>query len=344
MLREVKSNRTGSRIITLTGVSTAGTPSITTGLGDVAALSDINTGRALLTVKNPFRLTPMAFATNSTNGISNGYTTIQQPAVNQVEFDTLGAAGAGNDNDWMGMIYGFDCADLGKTKQQSVAFSKDAGRMIFGRIDSSGVVQVGKTDFACTLGATGIFTITFKRPFAKGCNPVVLVTPFSTTSRQPNVTRASTTAAGTTVAIRDSNTGSNANDGFNIVVFGQDSVGEQGLRKTPLLNSQRKPRIIGCRFNAHTGNPTVSIGASEINLVTRTGAGVYAVTFKDAFKREPIIITTMYTTAQQRRCQVSAQSTTGFTARVYDAAASASDSTADFVQCFIIGSDDATEY
>lgn len=345
MLREIKNSFVGARLIPYSWSTTGGAAAVLdTGKADFRG-SAISAAAGLfqyaLLVPAPYRGAAArgAVAVGQNCWWTGGFTINSEP-LGQVGNTTypitqylLNGSAVADNGQADGLICVWDGGDVVRRSPQIVTCSQDRTRLIWGSISSSGTVPVGGTDFSVSKTGTGDYTVTFKRAFGRA--PRVFVTPVKTTGEATSRV-VSRTAASARVVVFD-NTNTAADTAFWIVVVGTDSSAETRRLFAPILNSQRKPRLVAGSF---TDTPTAVVGNGDFT-VAKNGTGDYTVTFTDAFKRAPAVLACSSSTS---RCvQIHTVGATSVRLLTYDGAGSAA-GTAGHVSFMAFGSDDSVEY
>ena len=339
MLREVKNKHVKPRIVTFVGTTTASTATLSNGYGDYT-VSRSGTGAGTISHRQGFARGGLTFLSQSV--VAGGYATINSTTSNKLSsaFSLLNASGTANEGTFDGFTFGWDSSDLSLCKQQRVASTSSGERINWGKITgSSGAVAINSGDFSCSRTASGTYSVTFRRPY--GQTPVVVVTGISSAGASTALL-SSKSASGVTVTMAPE-TGTPTDSDFYIVVIGQDSRSDAGRERSPLLNSQRKPRILAAEITNTGGTWSLTQGGAtggiDFTSLTDNGAGDFSVTIAEPFAREPAIL--VCTTTQ--RAQVHSYSANVIRVLTKNSAGSNAD-TNGVTHLFVIGSDDGASY
>ena len=338
MLREVKNKHVKPRIVPFQLTTTSAGATVDIGYGDYTATRPTTAGAGVLTARTGFSRNGLFFATQSKSAGAYACYNSATAATAAQPFALLTEAGAAVEGSIEGFCFGWDSTDLSLCKEQRVAATQDAPRVIWGKVTgSSGAVAINARDFSCTRTAAGVYSITFRTAF--GRTPCVMVTGSGNTSttvaNAPLVT--AKTAAGCTVTMAPESTTPTDGD-FYILAIGSDSRSDSARGRMPLENSQRKPRIIAGQVTMASGTPTISIGGAtggtDFTTMTDTGTGDFSVTIAQSFAREPAI----FVTSTTQRAEI--HSYTAGVIRIKTKAANGNDTDVDGVtNIFVIGTD-----
>ena len=151
-------------------------------------------------------------------------------------------------------------------------------------VTPSASLGIGSMDATIARAGAGQPTITPRLQFAR--RPVVIGCPANTVGNGSYIGQASAPTA-SAMPLELLTTGGTATDGTgDIIALGWDSsnVDETGLQT--LVSSIQRPRLIAARIES---SGTVSQGKKDILSVNRSSAGVYEITFNQAFGRAPAI-------------------------------------------------------
>lgn len=289
---------------------------------------------------------------SSLSGTSNGYHSCQQNATSAglaSEFTKLDATGTAEDATVHAMVVGWNMAassggpnvsNLGKRKQR-VNSSKNAERILYAVFDGANISTpflAGIKDISVSRASAGVYNVTFLRPFGRA--PRVIARCEGATMGAEVITNVARNGC----TITTKNVANAATDFIiNLVVIGQDSNEETWGEHSPLVSSQRKPKISLIKLT--NGTPTVSFGATDIASVAKNGTGDYTITLNAAarYASRPCVLTECLVAGGSFR-RVQPQAVTASTIRVINQTAAGAASDADAMYIFIIGSDDATQY
>lgn len=321
-------------------VTTSGGNAAVVDLGpnDYASAVEAAAGKPVLTLKQPFRRTPVALCAIGTNIANGGYGTIDVASTTAVaSLGLLNQAGTAADGTADFLLYGYQSADISRCISQQVLCSKRRSRMLGGKVTTSGAVATvafGKTDFTVTRTAQGVYSVTFKRAFSQ--TPIVLPIGISSTVvRAPKVTAKS--AAGCTITFYDETQTAQDADWY-VIVVGTDIRDEHGLAFAQVDNPQRRPRIIAGQITYTAGVPAATINLPEFSSITDNNTGDATLVLANPFRQECIVMAT----ARNTRVQVHTGSASSPRLICRNAAAAATDpSTVDFL---LLGTDDPAEY
>lgn len=345
MLREVKNKHIKPRIAPFQLTTTASGVTVNIGYGDFTATRS-GAGTGVLSLREGFSRNSLFFSTQSVG--AGGYSTYNAATNNTEDFpySILNAAGSGVEGSCEGVCYGWDSTDLSFVKDQRVAATQSAPRVIWGKITgTTGAVAIGLKDFSCTRSSAGVYVVTFTKAFA--VTPVCLVTGVSGSSTTISPLLSTKTAFGITVTMTNAS-GTPADANFYIMAIGSDARSDSARGRMPLQNSQRRPKIIAGQVTMASGAPSISIGGAtggaSFEGITDNGTGDFSMTVPLAlrFKREPAI----FLCSTTQRCQVRSNQVAGDgSLRILIQNAAGSNTDVDGVTNFlIIGSDDSSEY
>lgn len=339
MLREVINKHIKPRLVPFQLTTTASGATVDIGYGDYTA-TRATTGTGVLTHRHGFYRNGLILLSQGTT--IGGYAAYNSTSGENDAFGytILNASGTANEGVAEGFCFGFDSADLSLCKKQRVAATNSAPRIIWGKVTgSTGAVAIGARDFSVTRTASGTYSVSYRRAFAR--TPIVMVTGVATGAA---TTASITSKTASTVAVTMApQTGTPTDADFYICAIGSDARSDSARGRMPLQNSQRLPRIVACEITNTGGTPTLTIGGAtggtDFTSLTDNGAGDFSVTIAEAFKREPAIFVT--TTTQ--RAQVHSYTAGVVRVQTRNSAGSAAD-TNGVTHIFVIGSDDASEY
>jgi len=280
MLREVKSKQLKSRLSYFQTTSAAG-PVISgsVGVADSSSLSVTGGFVQSVALREPFRQKAVYIASQ---GTQDGGCVAQEGAtsVSTLSSSVRDVADSAVEGLTNYLCIGANSPTIDSLPASNILSSIDRTRLIWGKISSAGVVQIGTTDFSVTTSATGLYTITYKKAF--GRNALAFATPIYSDFIGPKITNQ--TAKGCTVFLGD-NSSTGVDCPFYILAVGTDSREETGRGDHPVLNSQRKPRIECAQFTVTGGTPTLTVG-TKIVALTDNGTGDFSLTLATPFKRE----------------------------------------------------------
>lgn len=220
------------------------------------------------------------------------------------------------------------------TPQLVLGSGGSAMRLSGARVGSDGVLAFGKSDFTSAKTATGAYTITFKREFSSV--PYVFATP-ATATRFVNIV--AVTASQVTLTTWDG-TPAAADAAFHLYVYGGQGRDEIGRFPKPVMNSQRKPRILGFRIDYSGGVPSYGLGGSDaVGVPTDNGTGDFTITFKTPFRQTPVVGASSEVFGHV--VEIISASSTAIRCRTDDAGGGFLDGKA---HVMVLGSDDPGEY
>lgn len=319
MLRPVKTPTLLNRVIAFRGTNDGadsfdnqiGSGDITFTYGDV--------GETTAAIKTPYRRGSVVVAGIGTDVADGGYVALNNAATatdkDSFQLDTFAPAGTADAGTVYGLCLGSDSNftdNFGRDK--TVVTTSARPRLIGFRCSASAIVQ-GTRDGTFTDNGTGDFTITFRTAFGSG-RVVAIPNVISATGGSALVESVSATA----VRIKTFNTSNVAADlPFTLIVMGWDTVSESWNKRKPILNSQRKPRLMG--FNI-TGTGTAALSFDGGGSLTDNGTGDYSITFDKAFTRPPIVVVTGNAS---RACVQATPTTSACRVLTFNAAHSAAD-------------------
>lgn len=343
MLRTLKSTKLGTRIVSYTATTTGvGAFSVTNGIGAIAATNASAGGAQLdIALRNPFRRAPVVIATpGGSIGDGGAAALTAAPTLSTASVITVNGSNANDVGQQHGFLIGNDSPitdNMGTvTGTLNPVFSdRRSARMIAAAVSTASVVTSGTNQITSTTGGTGIFAVTFKRPFAQP--PVVQVCGLVGGS---NARVDSVTANGCNVrtfSAADSAT----NLGFHLIALGSDALGDSVSSKGRAIQIQmRKPRLIHAIIPISGGTPSISPANSDITLVD-TGAGQITVNFATPFARAPVVIATSVD-ATSRYCAIATVAAGSTLLSAGSNAGINGDPLA--IHVLIVGSDDVAEY
>lgn len=331
MLREIATKKLRP-ILYGFSFDTSGSQSVTIGKDDVASTADPGAGRITINHRLSGRRGCVSVGAAFTS-VGNGSMCASNPdstAGSYSQFNMTESTPTATDGVGNGISLIYQSTNTDRIREHLVLGRFSKPRIIVANIASSGTVNSGINDFACTKTATGVYTITFKRSFGK--TPIVVATCNDASLGFATVT--SVTAAGCVVATWTAAPAA-ADRGFHIWVYGSAGRDEIGRKNVPVLAPFRLPRLEAYRVDYSAGTPSYAIGAGDATgNPTDNGTGDFTITFKEAFKQAPIIIAAAATSGHT----VTLTSVTATTARmtVHSAAGAAADINA---HVLVLGSD-----
>lgn len=339
MLREVVNQHIAPRIIPFK-ITTAATPAVTvnTGYGDVTA-TRTDVGQGVISLVFPFRRNGLIFGCQGNT--AGGYFVRNSATGNGADFAyrILDEGGNLQEGEAQGFLFGWNGADTDITKFQRVQASFGAPRIIHCQVTGSdGSLSYGSTDFTITRTATGTYSVVFGRSFS--LVPIIMATPIEATNAAgANVT--SVTAEGCTITFAD-DSATLADTDFYLMAMGSDAQADTHLEHTPLLNSQRFPRIVAAEVTNTGGTWTQSIGDNDFGDITDNGAGDFSMTMSVPFRRVGSVFATNSTGL---RAQVRTAMDANGVIRIVTKSAVGTNTDANGVTSILcIGSDDPSEY
>ena len=340
MLREVRNVHFRPRITPFSVTTTASTATLNIGSGDFTVT---RTGVAAFTLvaKDGFSRTAFVYATTGASIGAGSYVRWNGVASSKSSWDisALTASGGTTEGTVDGFIFGFDSTDLSLCKFQRVLITTVRPRVLWGKVTgSTGVLTSGSKSFKVTRTVAGTYTVLFTPGF--GTTPVMMAQGIST-SVVVNCNVTNKTAEGCTITTAPE-TGTPADADFYIMAIGQDTRSDAGKNRTPLLNNQRRPRIIAGEITNTGGAYTLTIGGAtggtDWTTLLDNGPGDVSVTIATPFSREPALFST---TSSIRVMANYSANVTRYVAR--NAAGAATDISGQ-TYIFAIGSDDITDY
>lgn len=334
MLRTIQSNRIRPRILAYSIDSSTSPATIGIGAADISSSVRNGTGDVSLVYRQPFRRAGIVVGSIGSNITDGGYfTTDTVPTTTTAKCLSLNGGAGGVNGLSDALILGWDSDNTDLPILQNVDAAIDncvlIGMAVTG---SSGALTIGTKDATSVRNGTGDYTLTFRKGF--GRTPIIAVCCQNAATHVAKVAAKSAES----VQIKTFTAAAAAADcNFHIFVFGTLSRQETGRTFSPVMTSQRKPRLIGLRIINTAGTPSASIGSNDV-AVTDGGTGNYTLTFARPFKRTPIVVATA---SASLMCSTIAVSSTAVNVFVADSAGSASDGGCDLL---ILGFDDASEY
>lgn len=295
MLREVRSSYLKPRLLGLAYTRTASAVTVGQGVGSVTGVAGA-TGIATLTWTRGFARSPIVVTTPSTADVAAGSSIISASAPTSTGeiLQTLTSAGAGdNGTGYVGVLgYDSNVTSPGIRYANVARGEMDQTKIIALRVNtaSPGTVTINsRAVFSLTRTGTGDVTLTLRQAFANS-GFVALATAVSNTgvSVGTDVTDSKTvriktfTAGGTTPA-----------DALvNVILIGDGQGTSERVAAGPLMNDQRKPLLFGYSVGVTAGVPSLLTNSGDVTIAD-TGTGVIGITFRQAFRREPIIVSSM---------------------------------------------------
>lgn len=332
MLREITTKKLRP-ILYGFSFDTSGSQSVTIGKDDVSSTADPGPGRITINHRVSGRRGCVSVGAAFTS-VGNGSMCASNPdstAGSYSQFNMTESTPTATDGVGNGISLIYQSTNTDRIREQLVLGRFSKPRIIVANIASSGTVNSGINDFACTKTATGVYTITFKRSFGK--TPIVVATPNDASLSYATVT--SVTASGCVVATWTAVPAA-ADRGFHIWVYGSAGRDEIGRKNVPVLAPFRLPRLEAYRVDFSAGVPGYGLGAEDATgaPTDNGGLGDFTITFKEAFKQAPIIIAAAATSGNA----VTLTSVTATSARmtVHSAAGAAADVNA---HVLVLGSD-----
>lgn len=312
---------------------TSGAQSVTIGKDDVSSTADAGAGRITINHRIPGRRGCVSVGSAFTsvgNGAmcaSNADTSLgSYSQFNMTDNTPTAVDGLGNG---ISLTYGTSNSDRVRPQLLKATFPKP--RIVCASITSAGVVSQGSNDFACTKSATGVYTITFKRAFAK--TPIVIGNIIDATGSYFTVT--SVTAAGCVIATWNG-TPTAADRAFHIWAIGSGGRDEVGRKMVPVMAPFRNPRLEAYRIDYTAGVPAYGLGGEDATGVpTDNGTGDFTIVFKEKFALAPIVVAAAATSGNV--ITLNSVSTTSARMVVFNAGGSAVDNINAHV--FVLGSD-----
>lgn len=154
-------------------------------------------------------------------------------------------------------------------------------------IDSDGTVLQGGKNVTVTKGSTGIYTISLNSACQQTLFPLAITKKDSTTKKVVQATVADLTSRVAKVSIRT--VGDVLADApFDIFLLGSNGTGAvYGNVPTKVRVPMANPKMLIGYYDG--ANDVLKFGKNEMS-VTKTGAGLYTITFKRPFTNTPYVV------------------------------------------------------
>lgn len=198
----------------------------------------------------------------------------------------------------------------------------------------SATVNIGGADWTLARGGAGLFTATRKQPFTRV--PLVFGSSYTGNGSYVDLSGAST-ATLDNLRLNDA-TGAASDGTVDILSLGYGSSDANLVGAQHLTCSRRRSRIMCARLTGAT--PSLDFGASDFSL-SKTGTGVYALTFKRAFASTPCVFATAVLNSGNRGVIISSKTAAGVTLSVHNQAGTATDA---ILHVVVVGSDSRDEH
>lgn len=346
MLRELKCQHLGVEIFPFNIAVAGGVPSIVSGGSDFTA-QDVGTGEVFCTFRRPFSRAAAAFFTrNDAAGAGGGYEAATPSLTSStLDIETLNASGVLEDCGSEGFVVGFRSLSTNLVRPQLVKSSR-VGLVVRGvQIDTTTpTVNIGKGEVTVSKAGTGDVTLTLSRGFSTV--PICKVTPISAAGASlcPLISTKSTSGGKITIRILLKNTSGVLTDGiFNLIMIESLSKEVSGSSAGgPVQNTQRKPRLLVLRANCQA-TPSFTFGSEDATIAdSGLGTGDMTITYRQPFRREPIVVATGISVVQNIRCSIVSSSSSALRLQLRLANTTLADG--DGASIFVLGSDDPSEY
>lgn len=344
MLRTLRHPRNSPRMIGLKATSAGGACTVNIGTLDVHSAASASTGKAYLTLKEPFRQVPIVVGTPMQSVGAAGALLLDADHTEIILKLLTHDGTAADDGAFHALALGWDAEDLVAYRYgpQNAPFrvksTWNSPRLELFKVTghaTTPVVNIGSRKATVSRNGAGDYTLTFTRPFAHD-DVVAVVGVISASAAHAHIVSATATAV--RFLIGASGSGSDSLVAY-IVVKGSDSLAPAGLQRKVLQVSDRRPRVIAGHVAYSAGVPSIVHGTDQFT-VSDTGTGVLTVTFTDAFLREPFVFVNKDTAGY---CTLNAAAGVGSCVMNFFNGAGAAADPAD-VQFMIFGYDDADEY
>lgn len=159
-------------------------------------------------------------------------------------------------------------------------------RVIAATINADGTIATGRSDIASVSKASSIYTITFKKAFAR--TPIVVASPISDATQQ----YATVYAEGRNqIQIATYNRSGAADDGFCLLVVGSDNPTDAYTTTRNIKHSYILPRLEAVKLEANAGTWSITLGGGSL---VKNGTGDITYTYAKPFRRPPVIIGNSY--------------------------------------------------
>ena len=176
-------------------------------------------------------------------------------------------------------------SDLRAFPLQSVQVRHLMPRVILARINADGTIASGKADIASVTKASSVYTITFKRAFAR--TPIVLATAINPSGAQRT---AGVAAEGANqIQISTFNRTTPTDVAFCLVVVGSDNPTQSFTTTRTVKHSFILPRLEAVKLSAVAGTWSIDQGGGSL---VKNATGDITYTYAKAFSRVPVIIGT----------------------------------------------------
>ncbi len=348
MLRDIRS-AFGKPRLSFCKYTTAGSSVTMTGAGvGQMKMSSSGTGICLGTFSRAYARAPIVVANPMSTDVASGGTAMGTILPTSKTFRVTTAAnngGAADDGSAHAIILGYDSADSLRIRPTGNGLTCLVGntRIETFLIDgANGTITTNSKGATIVKGGTGDYTLTFTKAFANS-NVVAVGTCVAT--RVCSI--ASTSATSVNVKIWLTSSGAATDATVHLWVVGTMANNVAANTSTPVVNSQRKPRIFGGTVTYASGVPAWVTGSGDSTLAdTATGSATF--TYKTPFARAPIVIASPVGPAATTTivmCRINSCTTTALNIQTVNAAASLTDPPDGYGFCFLgLGWDDVSEY
>lgn len=342
MLRDIKSPFLRPRLIPFT-VTKSTAYSLACGTGSVTPVAG-STGVTNLDFSTAFARTQISVVTAMSSDVaSGGYAVTNMGTASRIQVGTFAPAGTGDDGSFSGFTLGYDSPETQRCMRRanSVRSYNDAQRIEAFQVNTASEILIGKGRATLTINGTGDVTITLKQAFSSSAVSAT-ATPVSATGAVCMIHSISASA----IRVKCFTTaGVAADKTFNIIIVGSDSISTTRGSGSIVRTSQRKPVLFGYRIAYSSGVPDYSINSGDATL-TDAGTGESAFVFRQAFRREPVIVaSTIAGAGTTRYSTITGSTSAGFTVLQFDSTPSAADPADNAGFSVVgIGFDDPSEY
>ena len=347
MLRDVRSPFLRPRLFGVKYNTASNVYTQNTGIGFLKGTSG-SSGSAVTTFVRAFARRGCVVANASSLDVGNGGfvggTANTFPQASSHTLVSNNKSGSPTDGTVHALFLGFDSKEFGRYKKTAnvVRCDFDQGHIRAFRINTtSSTITINGRNATLVKNGTGDVTITLKNTSAAVSLPVVVGTALSATTLICNTDAVTTTS----FRIKLSNVAGSLTDGIvNILCLTDDQGTAERVAATPLMSSQRKPILFGYSAVYASGAPGYDFNSGDATLVN-TATGRVTFTFKEAFRREPIVVAMPIANSTTQTCTIDNSSSTAFEVKNWTSGSALANptDTAGF-QLIGIGWDDPSEY
>lgn len=341
MLRTINSEVLGGRLLGFQA-TTAASAVNTVQVGSMeGAFTNATADHQLdIALRKAFARTPILVGTPGSNVAAGGAVSVNSdPTVSALSLLSVNGSNSADVGSLNALCLGFDHRELNVAGGQRfpVYSSFRSPRIVSGQIASGTTVAIGTNQVSVASGGTGVYNVTFLKPFAR--IPVV-VASVKTGAQGSSVNISSITRTGFVASAFDAANTATA-IAFNFIAYGSDSPDEISMDRGRAIQTQmRKPRMLGFHISYSGGTPSLSVGGAYGSVVD-TATGRVTLNYTKAFAREPLVVVSAED-ATSRWASIDTSSASSCLIEVAGSTGTLGDPTDVFV--LVLGSDDATEY